>query len=97
MKQESEASSNREGHADDATHHSPKNSVLGAPPARAEREAQSDGSETMSEHSSDEEYEGPEHSESVWLSRAQSRVEELRRLFNLPPSEVKLVLLPDAG
>lgn len=43
---------------------------------------------TASHENSDEEYEGSEHSESTWLSRAQSRTEELRKLFHLPPGEV---------
>lgn len=43
---------------------------------------------TASQQNSDDEYEGSHHSESTWLSRAQSRTEELRKLFHLPPGEV---------
>ena len=90
MNDQTEASSNRCGrHAYDTTHHSPNTSIQGAPHARTEREGPFNGSETLSQHTSDEEYENPEQLESTWLSRAHSRVEELRRLFNLPPSEVK--------
>ena len=78
-----------EGQADDAPHHRPNATILGAVHAQAEGGAHFTGSGNMSQQSSDEEYEGPGHLESVWLSRAHSRVEELRRLFNLPPSEVK--------
>lgn len=46
---------------------------------------------TASQQNSDDEYEGSEHSESTWLSRAQSRTEELRKLFHLPPGEVGLL------
>ena len=90
MSQRADAPSNHTGgRANDTTHHSPDTSILGAPTARARREGPFNDSENMSQHSSDEEYEGQEQSESTWLSRAHSRVEELRRLFNLPPSEVK--------
>ncbi len=43
---------------------------------------------TASLQNSDEEYEDSQHSESTWLSRAQHRTEELRKLFHLPPGEV---------
>ena len=68
--------------------HSPEASFRGAPTVRTGKAANSAVSETASQKSSDIEYEDSEHSEAVWLSRAQSRVEELRKLFNLPPSEV---------
>ena len=76
--------------AEDATHHSTNFSFQGAPPGRTAKGAKHNASETVSQQSSDNEYEDSEHSESIWLSRAQSRVEEIRRLFNLPPSEVSL-------
>ena len=94
MNHNSVSSSHRsEGNVDDATHHSPNTSFQEAPPVRNGKDAHENGSDTTSQHSSDEEYEGSEHSESVWLSRAQSRVEELRKLFNLPPSEVTQAFL----
>ena len=68
--------------------HSPDASFRGAPAVQTGKAADSAVSETVSQRSSDIEYEDSEHSEAVWLSRAQSRVEELRKLFNLPPSEV---------
>ncbi len=90
MSQKADAPSNHTGgRANDTTHHSQNTSILGGTIARADRDGPFNSSENMSQHSSDEEYEGPEHLESAWLSRAHSRVEELRRLFNLPPSEVK--------
>ena len=76
--------------AEETTHHS----TQGAPPGRTAKGARHNASETVSQQSSDNEYEDSEHSGSIWLSRAQSRVEEIRRLFNLPPSEVSL--LPNA-
>ncbi|CAL8460897.1 g428 [Coccomyxa elongata] len=42
---------------------------------------------TASLQNSDEEYEDSQQSESTWLSRAQHRTEELRKLFHLPPGE----------
>lgn len=68
--------------------HSPEASFRGAPTVPIGKAANSAVSETVSQKSSEIEYEDSEHSEAVWLSRAQSRVEELRKLFNLPPSEV---------
>ena len=80
-----------EGDSEGAAHHSTYFSFQGAPPARTAKGAKHNASEAVSQQSSDNEYEDSEHSESIWLSKAQSRVEEIRRLFNLPSSEVSLL------
>lgn len=77
--------------AEDTTHHSTNFSFQGESPDRTAKRAEHNDSEAVSQQSSDNEYEDSEHSEFIWLSRAQSRVEEIRRLFNLPSSEVSLL------
>lgn len=51
---------------------------------------------TASLQNSDDEYEESQHSESTWLSRAQHRTEELRKLFHLPTGEVRSsIIIPN--